>query len=85
MAGISKLFRNRNFILVLSIAVGLAAGERVASFTRPAILPVLGLIMVLSTTSITSREFYSIKNMSGRILIALLLNFVVTAAVWQHY
>ncbi len=81
MAIVSKLFRNRNFILVLSIVIGLAVGEKVAVLTRPAVLPVLALIMTLSTTSITSREFTSIKTMPGRILIALLINYVVMGGI----
>jgi BASS family bile acid:Na+ symporter len=75
---ISTLLRNRNFILVLSIVLGLAVGEKGAVLTRPAVLPVLALIMTLSITSITSREFVSIKTMPRRILVALLVNYVVT-------
>jgi BASS family bile acid:Na+ symporter len=78
---VSKLFRNRNFILVLSIVIGLAVGEKGAVLTRPAVLPILALIMTLSATSITSREFASIKTMPGRILIALLINYVVAGGI----
>jgi len=81
LAIVSKLFRNRNFILVLSIVIGLAVGEKGAVLTRLAVLPVLALIMTLSTTSITSREFASIKTMPGRILIALLINYVVMGGI----
>lgn len=44
-------------------------------------LPVLALIMTLSTTSITSRDFASIKTMPGRILVALLINYVVMGGI----
>ena len=81
MAIVSKLFRNRNFILILSIVIGLTVGEKGAVLTRPAVLPVLALIMTLSTTSITSREFTSIKTMPGRILVVLLINYVVTGGI----
>ncbi|MFC1873704.1 hypothetical protein ACFLYX_00190 [Chloroflexota bacterium] len=81
MAFVSKLFRNRNFILVLAIVTGLAIGEKGAVLTRPAVLPVLALIMTLSTTSITSREFASIKTMPGRILVALMINYIVTGGI----
>ena len=74
---VSKLYRNRNFILILSILIGLAVGEKGAVLTRPAVLPVLALIMTLSVTSITSREFALIQNMRGRILVAVLINYVV--------
>ena len=78
---ISTLPRNRNFILVLSIVLGLTVGERGAVWTQPLVLPVLALVMTLSTTSITSREFTSIKTMSGRILVALLINYVVMGGI----
>lgn len=78
---ISKLFRNRNFILILSIVIGLAVGEEGAALTRPAVLPVLALIMTLSTTGITSREFASIKTMPGRIFVALLINYAITGGI----
>ena len=78
---VSKLFRIRNFILVLSIVIGLAVGEKGAVLTRPAVLPVLALIMTLSTTSITSREFASIKTMPRRILAALLINYIVMGGI----
>ena len=81
MAIVSKLFRNRNFILVLSIVIGLAVGEKGAVLTRPVVLPVLALIMTLSTTSITSREFASIKTTPGRIFVALLLNYIVMGGI----
>jgi len=78
---VSKLFRNRNFIFVLSIVIGLAVGEKGAALTRPAVLPVLILIMTVSITTITSREFAAIKTMPGQILIALLINYVVTVGI----
>ncbi|MFC1918176.1 bile acid:sodium symporter family protein [Chloroflexota bacterium] len=78
---LSKIFRNRNFILILAIVIGLTVGENGAVLTRPVVLPVLALIMTLSTTTITSREFSSIKTMPGSILIALLLNYVVTGGL----
>ena len=81
MSLFKKLFRNRNFILVLSVVLGLTVGEQGAVWTQPLVLPVLALIMTLSTTSITSREFASIKTMSGRILAPLLINYVVMGGI----
>jgi BASS family bile acid:Na+ symporter len=77
MAIISKLLRNRNFILILAIVLGLAIGEPVASKTQSLVLPALALVMTLSATNITSREFTSLKNMPRPILTSLLLNYVV--------
>ncbi|MFC1980179.1 bile acid:sodium symporter family protein [Chloroflexota bacterium] len=78
---IKKLFRNRNFILVLSVVLGLTIGERGAVWTQPLVLPILALIMTLSTTNITSREFASIKTMLGRILVPLLINYIAMGGI----
>jgi len=78
---IIKLLRNRSFILILAIVLGLIIGRDAATFTQPAVLPALALVMTLSTMSITSREFTGLKTIPGRILIALLLNYVVAGGL----
>ncbi|MFC1986996.1 bile acid:sodium symporter family protein [Chloroflexota bacterium] len=80
-ATIIKLLTNRNFILVLAIVLGLAIGNKGTVYTRPVVLPMLALIMTLSTTSITSREFSSIKTLSRKIVIAPLINFIATGGI----
>lgn len=77
MPFIGRLLRNRNFILVLAIALGLAIGEPVATRTEPLVLPLLALVMTLSAANITSREFTSLREMPRTILLSLLLNYVV--------
>jgi BASS family bile acid:Na+ symporter len=71
------LLRNRNFILILAIVLGLAIGEPVATRTEPLVLPLLALVMTLSAANVTSREFTSLKAMPRTILLSLLLNYVV--------
>ncbi len=80
MVIVGKLFRNRNFVLILSIVLGLAIGQA-AIWTQPLVLPVMALVMTLSAISITSRDFASLKTMSGRILISLLLNYLVMGGI----
>jgi BASS family bile acid:Na+ symporter len=80
MAIFSKLLTNRNFILVLSIVLGLAIG-RVAIWTQPLVLPVIALIMTLSTASIASGDLISLKTMPSRILISLLLNYLILGGI----
>ncbi len=77
---ISKLFRNRNFIFMLSIILGLAIGQG-AVWTKPLMLPALAVSMTLSTISITNRDLISIKNAPRLIPMALLLNYVVLGGV----
>lgn len=61
--------------------LGLAIGRPVAAWTEPAVLPALALIMTLSATNITSRDFTSLKNMPRPILTSLLLNYVVMGGI----
>lgn len=72
-----KLFRNRNFILVLAIVLGLVAGKQVAIKTEPLVLPLLALVMSLSAMDITTRELVSLRTMHRPIVYSLLLNYVV--------
>ncbi len=72
-----KLLRNRNFILVLAIVLGLVIGEPVATRTEPLVLPLLALVMTLSAANITSKEFTSLRTMPRTIILSLLLNYVV--------
>lgn len=77
MAFIGKLFKNRNFILVLAIVLGLVIGEPIATKTEPLVLPLLALVMTLSAANVTSREFTSLKTMPRTILLSLFLNYIV--------
>jgi len=63
------------------MVLGLAIGERVAVRTEPLVLPALALIMTLSATNITSRDFASLKAMPRAILISLLMNYVVMGGI----
>lgn len=74
---IGRLLRNRNFILLLAIVLGLSLGKPVATWTAPSILPLLALVMTLSAINVTSREFTSLKEMPRSIMLSLLLNYVV--------
>ena len=78
---IGKLLRDRNFIFLLAIAVGFAVGEGVAVKTQPAMLPLLALVMTLSTTSITSRDLVALKTMPRTILASLVLNYIVMGGI----
>ncbi len=75
------LFRNRNFILILALLLGFAIGKDGARWTQSLILPALALVMTLSATSITSRELISLKTMPGRVVLALVLNYVVMGGI----
>lgn len=72
-----KLFRNRNFILLLAVALGLAMGQQAASITEPTVLPLLALVMCLSAIDVTTRELISLRTVRGPAAYSLLLNYVV--------
>jgi len=75
-----RLLQSRNFILPLAVVLSLAVGQT-AVWTKPALLPVLMLIMTVSTASITSKELAAFKTMARPILISQLLNYFVLGGV----
>lgn len=56
------ILKNRNFIFLLSLFLGIAWGNY-AHFLRETVIPVLALIMTLSTMTVPSGAFRSIKSM----------------------
>ena len=81
MKVIGRLLRNRNFILLLAIVLGLSIGKPLAGWTEPSVLPLLAVVMTLSALNITSRELITIKDMPWFVGLSLLLNYVVMGGV----
>ncbi|MFC1915715.1 bile acid:sodium symporter family protein [Chloroflexota bacterium] len=81
MSVASKLLRNRNFILILAIALGLTIGEVGATRTQSLVLPALALVMTLSATDITSHEFTNLRAMPKAVFVSLLLTYVVAGGI----
>ena len=75
------LFRNRSFILVLALVLGLAAGSRGASLTAPSVLPLLALVMTVSALNVSSRDLGSIKSLTRIVLYSLLLNYIILGGI----
>jgi BASS family bile acid:Na+ symporter len=71
-----SLLRNRNFILSLALALGLLFGQG-AYWTESLVLPVLALVMMLSTTSVTGSLFRSPRTWLVPLLAGIALNYVV--------
>ncbi len=65
----------------MAIGLGLAVGKSAAVWTQPLVLPALALVMTLSATSISSRDFTTLKAMPRPIAVSLLLNYVVMGSV----
>ena len=81
MKTLTNLLTNRNFILLLSLVLGLSIGKPVASWTSPLIIPLLIVVMTLSTMNITSREFASGKNFAYAAGMSLVLNYLVIGGI----
>jgi hypothetical protein len=56
-----KLLRNRDFLLILAIALGLLLGKG-AHWTEKLVIPGLAVIMTLSVMGIPNHLFYSPKS-----------------------
>jgi BASS family bile acid:Na+ symporter len=79
-SGISRLFRDRNFIFILSVVLGLAIGQG-ADFIEPILVPVMAVNMTLSTISITNHDLASIRRNPRPLLISLLLSYAVQGGI----
>jgi BASS family bile acid:Na+ symporter len=77
MASIVALLRNRSFLLIMALVLGLAIGKPWASLVQPTVLPLLALVMVISALSISRREFTSVERVSRVVLFSLLINYVL--------
>ncbi len=78
---IMGLLGNNSFIFLLAIAVALLYSDG-ASYTEPALVPVLGLIMTISILDISSRVFLDLKTILLPVLMALVLNFIILSGIY---
>jgi len=75
-----KILLNRNFILVLAVILGLLIGQY-ASFFKSYTFYVLAVVMTFSTTGISTKAMFPLKEMIKPMIIGSLLNYVVFGAV----
>jgi BASS family bile acid:Na+ symporter len=68
--------RNRNFILVLALVLGLLLGDG-SQWTEELVLPVLAFVMMLSTTSISGTLFTSPRALLVPVTVGITLNYGV--------
>jgi BASS family bile acid:Na+ symporter len=71
-----SLLRNRNFILVLALVLGLLLGDG-SQWTEELVLPVLAFVMMLSTTSISGTLFTSPRALLVPVIVGITLNYGV--------
>ncbi len=80
MKKILWLMTNRNFILVLSIALGLLAGD-IGDWVKYLTIPALAIVMVVSLTRISLKSFLHFRTVIKPTLYTILFNFVIFGAV----
>jgi bile acid:Na+ symporter, BASS family len=72
------LLKDRNFILILALIMGLI-WENGAIWTEPSILPALAVVMTLSVLNIPAGAFSSLKTIAGPGLAGVAMSFLVNA------
>ncbi|MBP1717522.1 MAG: hypothetical protein H6Q43_960 [Deltaproteobacteria bacterium] len=71
-----KILKNRDFLLVFSIALGLAWGDG-AKVAEKAVLPLLALVMTLAVMGVPGSVFRSPKALIVPALVGLFLNYAI--------
>ena len=77
---LTRLLRNSNLMFLAAFLLGLVLGDY-ASLLKGYILPVLVLIMTLSTTQITLSELTHVRNYSRDIFFAFVINYVFLSSL----
>lgn len=71
-----SLLRNRNFILILALTIGLLWG-RGTQWTEPLTLPVLVLVMTLATMGVPGSAFRSFRSFARQALAGIAMNYFI--------
>lgn len=77
----TKLLRNRDFIFLLALGLGLAAGGG-AAWSRPLALPALALVMTLSCLGATGRLFRSPRDLLAAAAAGVFLPYLVLGGLF---
>ncbi len=80
MQFIFNLLRNRNFVLVLAVVLGLVIGDYAGSI-KAYTTYILAIVMTFSMTNIRTSSLYPPKTLLKPMLIGILLNYLVYAVV----
>jgi len=74
------LVRDRNFILISALAIGLLWGKG-ARWTEPMTLPALAIVMTLSTTGVPESIFRSLRALLRPTMIGIVMNYFILGIV----
>ncbi|MDE5419113.1 hypothetical protein L3049_14015 [Labilibaculum sp. DW002] len=76
----AKIILNRNFILVLAVILGLLIGDW-ATLLKDYTFYILAIVMTFSTTGISTKAMFPLKEMFVPMLLGSFLNYVVFGVV----
>ena len=71
-----NLIRNRDFLMVMALGLGLSWGTG-ARWTETAVLPALALVMTLATMGVSGSIFFSPRKLIVPALVGIALNYVL--------
>ncbi|MEA2041685.1 MAG: hypothetical protein U9N85_03945 [Bacteroidota bacterium] len=71
-----KILKNRNFILLMALFLGLTFHD-IADAMKPALIPVLAVIMIFSISGISFKSFTNLKQVASISATAIFLNFIL--------
>ena len=77
---LAKIILNRNFILILAVILGLLIGDW-AVFLKEYTFYILAIVMTFSTTGISTKAMFPLKEMFVPMLLGAFLNYVVFGVV----
>jgi len=77
---LKNLLRNRNFILISALGIGLLWGGG-ARWTEPAILPALAIVMTFSTMGVSGNIFCSFRGLLRPSVIGIVMNYFILGIV----
>lgn len=77
---IIKVLNNREFLLFLSLVLGLLFGHG-AEYTSSLIIPLLGLIMTFSIMLISGRDLRSLQQIISPLLLGIVMNYFILSGV----
>jgi BASS family bile acid:Na+ symporter len=75
-----NLLRDRNFILISALVIGLLWGKG-ASWTEPMTLPALAIVMTFSTMGVPESIFRSLRGLLRPMMIGIVMNYFILGVV----
>lgn len=77
---LKNLLRNRNFILISALGIGLLWGKG-ALWTEPVTLPTLAIVMTFSTMGVPRTIFQSFRGLLRSSVIGIVMNYIILGIV----